>query len=168
MILGFGPEHRRDLQGCAIELVSELDGDHLESAGPILDVLVALGDKPPEMVARLLVIGVIESRLTSGRPGAAGEVGMFQIMPATAAWAAKECGIVGDYANRKVNAKLAYCYFDHLYKQSGFDRDAAVAAYNAGPKAIRWVHEYGTLPKVTANYLWKYNRLMGRTTCGKF
>lgn len=167
LLVGFTPDQRRGLQDCAHALLYETDGDSVASAGPVSEVLAALADKPAGLVADVLVIGVIESGLTRGRRGAAGEVGTFQLMPATAAWAAQHCGIRGEWTRPGVNARLAYCYYNDLLLQAGGDMQAAVAAYNYGPKAIRIVREYGTLPKITANYLVKHIRLRERA-CGKY
>lgn len=167
LLTGYSPAQHHELEACAYELVTEVGGSRVETAGPILAALVALKDKPADRVAAVLTIGLIESGLTRGRPGAAGEIGMFQVMPATAAWAAKQCKIDGAWHLPSVNAKLAYCYFEYQYVDSGFDLYAALAAYNAGPRAILWVKQYKSLPKVTANYLVKFNRLMTRTSCGQ-
>lgn len=168
LLSGFGSNDMNGLHLCAHELVSEVGGSHADSAAAISDVLVALRDKPADMVATMLIIGTIETGLTTGRRGAAGEVGLFQVMPATAAEAAARCKITGKWSNTQVNAKIAYCYYESLYLQSGFDVTAAVAAYNYGPKAIAKAQRYEELPKVTANYLVKFNRLKERTTCGKY
>jgi soluble lytic murein transglycosylase-like protein len=107
---------------------------------------------------------VIETGLNPRPPrGAAGEIGTFQVMPATARAMAERCGVKGNPANEAVSAKLAYCYVELVHGLSGGDWYATVAAYNAGPSAIIRVKRYGMLPSVTANYLYKFNRLMERT-----
>lgn len=146
---------------CALDLQAELG--HAPNYTTAANVTNALSDKDPHLVSVTLTIGAIESGLNARAPrGAAGEVGMFQILPSNLAWLAKRCLVTGNPRREAVNAQLAYCYVEYLYEQAGGDTSATVAAYNAGPRAIQLVQGYRPLPGVTANYLVKFNRLMGR------
>lgn len=75
----------------------------------------------------------------SGQPlkSAAGAIGIAQIMPTTAPFAAKLAGLPFDndrYRNdANYNRNLGLAYFKWCLKQRGGDVDQAIAAYNAGP-----------------------------------
>jgi soluble lytic murein transglycosylase-like protein len=126
----------------------------------IPNVARALQDRIPELVQATMIIGAIESGLQANvRRGAAGEIGMFQMLPSNVPWLKKRCGVTGDPRDEAVSAQLAYCYLEHLYELSGGDIIATVAAYNAGPSAITKLRNKQRLPQITAEYLRRYKHL---------
>lgn len=74
-----------------------------------------------------------------GKPltSSAGAIGIAQVMPRTAPFAAKLAGVPFDdhrYRNdANYNASLGLAYFKWCLQQRGGDVDQAIAAYNAGP-----------------------------------
>ena len=76
--------------------------------------------------ALALAVAQQESGINQGARGAAGEVGVFQLMPGTAS----ELG-VNPY-NETENIEGGIAYLSRLYRQFG-DWTKALAAYNGGP-----------------------------------
>lgn len=152
---------------CGMELQQTLG--HAPNWTTMSTVSTALEGKDATLVAATLIVGAIESGLSAKAPrGAAGEVGMFQIMPANIPWLSKLCGVRGHPRDEAVNAQLAYCLISHLYQLTDGDLDATVAAYNAGPRIIPRVLRYQQLPPVTSSYLWRFNRLLRRVQACQF
>ena len=83
-----------------------------------------------------------ESSLNPAARGAAGEVGLFQLMPATAA------GLGVDPYSLSGNIQGGVSYLRQLYAQFG-DWSQALAAYNAGPGSVA----RGTVPASTWEYV---------------
>ena len=107
-----------------------------------------------------------------------GALGVAQIMPATGPEAAKLAGLPYDEnrlkTDRDYNAALGKAYFSKQLQDFGGDERKALAAYNAGPGAVRTAErkarEAGTpdawlnfLPKETQNYV---PGVLGRITPG--
>lgn len=151
---------------CGRDLVTELGG---EDTAAVQDIVSAVSDKSPDLVAALLVIGALESRLTRHpAKGLAGEIGTFQILPSTIEWLQPQCSEWGDPVKLRTNTRLAACYLEHLLGEADGDLTAAVAAYNAGPSAITKYRNYRPLPGTTANYVVRFNKLKRGTTCSKY
>jgi len=96
-----------------------------------------------------------ESNLNQAAVSSAGAIGVFQLMPATAAW----LGV--DPRNLEQNIDGGVRYLSQLLAQYGGDVQKALAAYNWGPgnlaKAIAKHGEswLGYLPTETVNYIAK-------------
>jgi len=95
-----------------------------------------------------LVAGVIreESRFDPGAQSSAGAFGLMQLMPGTAAGAARNAGVAPPdaraLADPQMNVLLGTVVLSELLKQFG-RVDLAVAAYNAGPAAVsRWLAQH--------------------------
>jgi soluble lytic murein transglycosylase len=90
------------------------------------------------------VYGLIrqESRFIADARSRAGALGLMQLMPATAKWAAKQVGVkdftVARVIDVPVNLSLGSFYLRHVLDDLG-NPVLATAAYNAGPgRARRW------------------------------
>ncbi len=90
------------------------------------------------------VFGLIrqESRFMADARSSVGAIGLMQLMPATAKWAAQQVGIknftVAKVADVDVNLSLGTFYLKHVLDDLGHPV-LATAAYNAGPgRARRW------------------------------
>jgi soluble lytic murein transglycosylase len=86
-----------------------------------------------------------ESRFMADAKSAVGAMGLMQLMPATASWAAKQTGIKAFSSARTldvpVNLSLGAYYLRHVLDNLGHPV-LATAAYNAGPgRARRWQAE---------------------------
>ena len=81
---------------------------------------------PPALA---LAVAQKESGFNQGAIGAAGEIGVFQLMPATAA------GLQVDPANLDQNVSGGVSLLASLYTQFG-NWTQALEAYNAGPTAV--------------------------------
>ncbi len=125
-----------------------------------------------------------ESRFINYARSGAGAVGLMQIMPSTAAWAAKRLGLLGyrkDMINQlEVNIRIGTYYLKYISDLMNGQPALATAAYNAGPnRAKKWASgpaEEGaiyaeTIPieetrlyvqKVLANTYFYANRMGGK------
>ena len=86
-----------------------------------------------------------ESRFMADAKSRVGAMGLMQLMPATARWAAKQSGMKNFAVNRSldipVNLNLGTYYLRRIYQDLGHTV-LATAAYNAGPgRARRWCAE---------------------------
>lgn len=82
----------------------------------------------------LAAVGWTESRWNPRALGAAGEIGIMQIMPDTGAWLAQRIGLRDyDLWDPATNINLAASYLLLLTQEHG-SVDEALAAYNAGPQ----------------------------------
>jgi soluble lytic murein transglycosylase-like protein len=86
-----------------------------------------------------------ESGFNPNVTGAAGEYGLFQLMPAT--WA--QWGGSGNPYDPTANAEAGIAYLADLNTQFDGDWGNALAAYNAGPGAV----QSGNVPASTVNYV---------------
>ncbi|HXD52342.1 MAG TPA: transglycosylase SLT domain-containing protein, partial [Burkholderiales bacterium] len=89
------------------------------------------------------VYGLIrqESRFLADVKSSAGAMGLMQLMPATARWAAKKAGLsdyrAGQTTNVDVNLNLGTWYLRHVLDSLDSYPVLASAAYNAGPGRAR-------------------------------
>jgi soluble lytic murein transglycosylase len=146
----------------------------------------ALDEK--ERVNPLLIISVIrqESRFSSTIRSPVGALGLMQVMPTTAKFAAHKIGLKSyELTNPVDNIILGSWYLKFTHSQVKNNSVLAIAGYNAGPTNVsRWVKEYGTndldefveqIPfEETQNYVkavlgnyWNYLRLYDRSTAMK-
>lgn len=85
----------------------------------------------------LAALGWVESRWNPDVVGAAGEVGIMQILPETGAWIAERLGVEEyDLADPRTNVKFGAAYLAWLIRENHGSIDAAFAAYNGGPNAM--------------------------------
>lgn len=81
----------------------------------------------------LAALGWVESRWNPDVVGAAGEVGIMQILPETGAWIAERLGVEEyDLRDPRTNVKFGAAYLRWLIQETG-SIDEAFARYNAGP-----------------------------------
>ncbi len=92
----------------------------------IIKQSVAMGVEP----AIMLSIAKTESGFRQDVKGASGNVGVFQLYPATA----KSMGY--NAYNLDENIKAGITYYKNMYKRFG-SMEMAVAAYNSGPEAVK-------------------------------
>lgn len=83
-----------------------------------------------------------ESGFNQGARGAAGEIGVFQLMPATAA------GLGVDPYDLRQNIRGGVLYLSQMLNRYGGDTQMALAAYNAGPGNV----DRGTVPSSSWEY----------------
>lgn len=77
-----------------------------------------------------LEVAMQESGLNQSAVGSSGEIGVFQLMPATAA----QLGV--DPTNLQANIQGGITYLAQLLSEFGGDEQKAVAAYNCGPGCV--------------------------------
>jgi soluble lytic murein transglycosylase-like protein len=87
--------------------------------------------------------------------GSSGEIGIFQLMPATAA----QLGVDPTDANQNIQGGVSY--LAQLYAQFG-DWKSAIAAYNAGPGRVA----SGNIPSSTQGYVASVTALINSLTGG--
>jgi len=92
-----------------------------------------------------------ESRFMADDISTAGAIGLMQLMPATARWAAEQARIEGYAADRtgdpEINIALGTWYIRHLLDTFDGDIVCAIAAYNAGPGNVaKWFRARGGTP----------------------
>ena len=89
-----------------------------------------------------------ESRFDPTAVSSAGAMGLTQLLPATAHFAATHCGSAPpsrqDLFEPGTNIRLGFAYFAYLEGLYG-NRDAALTAYNGGPEALQRAVD-GALP----------------------
>jgi len=88
-----------------------------------------------------VAVATRESGLNQGARGAAGEIGVFQLMPGTAA------GLGVDPTDLGQNIDGGVRYLSQMYQQFG-DWKTALEAYNAGPGNV----SRGTVPSSSVSY----------------
>jgi soluble lytic murein transglycosylase-like protein len=114
----------------------------------IIDAAHSLGVDP----ATALAIARQESNFNPAARSAAGAVGLFQLMPATAASVGVDPGCIanpGEPACTSENITGGLTYFKSLLDRYGGDVSTALWAYNAGPGNVA----KGNLPLETASYI---------------
>jgi len=116
---------------------SEIPVNHVKNT--IVQHSVALGVDP----AMALAIAKVESGYNHGRRSTYGAVGVFQLMPATAAKLGVNPYHLAD------NVKGGILYYKMLYKMFG-STELALAAYNAGPAPVMRHH---SVPPYTRQYV---------------
>ena len=97
-----------------------------------------------------LVAGIIreESLYNPKALSSVGAMGLMQLMPETANRIARRLGLVPvdreDLLQGEVNVRLGTAYVGHLLREYQGNLIRAVAAYNAGPAAVkRWIAKFG-------------------------
>ena len=93
--------------------------------------------------ALALAVAQQESGFNQSAVGSSGEIGVFQLMPGTAA------GLGVDPANLQQNVQGGVAYLAQLLSQFGGNTALALAAYNAGPGAA----SSGNIPASTQSYV---------------
>lgn len=116
---------------------SEVPVNHVKNT--IVQHSVALGVDP----AMALSIAKVESGYNHGRRSAYGAVGVFQLMPSTAAKLGVNPYHLAD------NIKGGILYYKMLYKMFG-STELALAAYNAGPANVMKHH---SVPSYSKQYV---------------
>lgn len=114
----------------------------------IIDRASALGVDP----ATALAIARQESNFNPAAVSSAGAVGLFQLMPATAASVGVDPGCIanpGDPACTAENITGGLTYFKQLLDRYGGNVATALWAYNAGPGNVA----KGNFPAETASYV---------------
>lgn len=100
--------------------------------------------------ALLAAIVYEESKFSRASRSTAGAVGLMQLMPATAGWAAKKMGrpeLAADLARPSANLTLGSWYFKYLLDRYGSEA-LALAAYNGGHRNLdRWLAENDGRPR---------------------
>lgn len=94
---------------------------------------------PPDLA---LAVATAESGLDPNARGSSGEIGLFQLMPATADW----LGV--DPFDTDQNIEGGVQYLSQQYSTFG-SWDSALAAYNAGPGRV----SSGNIPSSTVGYV---------------
>ena len=108
-----------------------------------------------------LAVARQESGFNQAAVSPVGAIGVFQLMPATAAW----LGV--DPYNVAQNIEGGVRYLSQLLRQYGNDVNRALAAYNWGPGNLaKAIASYGEqwithLPAETKNYLARITRSLG-------
>ena len=124
-----------------------------------------------------LVFGVVraESRFRPYIVSRAGAIGLMQITPDTGRWIATKLGVTvftpAELYNPTTNIRFGTWYLRYLIDRFGGDVDAALLAYNAGPRAAdRWRAGGEPVYPETAAYLTAVhrNRVLYRLLYGSF
>ena len=97
----------------------------------------------PLLVAALVRV---ESHFQEDDVSHAGAVGLMQLMPQTASWAAGKIGMKLhgriDLSEPALNVRLGSWYIAYLIKMFHGQLPEAIAAYNAGPNRVeRWIRD---------------------------
>lgn len=113
----------------------------LGSAGEVAALIQAAAPSygvPPSLA---LAVAQRESGLNQGARGSSGEIGVFQLMPGTAA----DLGV--DPSDLAANIQGGLSYLSQLYRQFG-DWGVALQAYNGGPGNV----QRGTVSSAARSY----------------
>jgi soluble lytic murein transglycosylase-like protein len=100
----------------------------LASVQPMLTTAGAAVDLSPRLVE---AVAFVESRFGMTATSPAGAVGAMQLMPGTA----KDLGV--DALNPEQNIRGGAAYLKQMLQMFGGNVELALAAYNAGPAAVR-------------------------------
>lgn len=117
----------------------------------------------------LFILAIIEqeSSIQPSMRGAAGEIGLMQLMPKTASWIAKKYKL--KYTSRKqlfdpvFNIKIGVRYLSYLHQK--FPRaHYSIAAYNMGPKNVNKLLRKDKKPEVYfAHVMRRYKRFYAQS-----
>ena len=106
-----------------------------------------LHDAKQEDINPLLSISVMrkESTFNPTIDSVVGAVGLMQIVPPTAKWAAKQIGMTNySLTNPEDNIKIGTWYLSHNHHRYQDDSLLAIASYNAGTANVNaWIEQYG-------------------------
>ncbi|HVA01303.1 MAG TPA: lytic transglycosylase domain-containing protein [Terriglobia bacterium] len=100
----------------------------------------------------MLAIANQESGFNQAAVGSSGEIGVFQLMPGTAA----SLGVTNP-ADLSQNIYGGVAYFKQMLNQFGGNPALAAAAYNAGPGAV----SSGNIPSSTQSYVSRFLAAVG-------
>jgi soluble lytic murein transglycosylase-like protein len=115
-----------------------LEGDPFVGASPLEQRVIATATRVGVDPALVLAIVETESGQTSDAVSSKGAVGLMQVLPETAAGVG-----LPDAADPATNLEAGCRYLAALLESFGGDVELALAAYNAGPGAVR---RWGTVP----------------------
>ncbi len=176
------PEDRAELTRVSKQL------NYWHTLYPLAFIKIIEKLEPKDRVNPLLIISVIrqESRFSPTIRSPVGALGLMQVMPTTAKFAAGKIGLKKYELTDPIdNITLGSWYLKFTHQQVKDNSVLAIAGYNAGPSNVsRWVKEYGTkdldefveqIPfEETQNYVkavlgnyWNYLRLYDRSTATK-
>ena len=100
-----------------------------------------------------------ESSFNPRMKGGAGEIGLMQIKPETAAWIAKSCKIKYKDAqslyNPETNIRIGAAFMNKLRTQFSAQSSLYLSAYNAGAKKVRMMVSVKNAPKAYATAVMK-------------
>lgn len=116
-------------------------------ANPSLDTMISDAAKKYNVDPKLVsAIAAVESGGNQSATSEVGAIGVMQLMPDTAA------GLGVDPYDKQQNVEGGTKYIKSLLDTFGGDVEKAVAAYNAGPQAVK---DYGGVPpyRETQNYV---------------
>lgn len=116
-------------------------------ANPSLDTMISDAAKKYNVDPKLVsAIAAVESGGNQSATSEVGAIGVMQLMPDTAA------GLGVDPYDKQQNIEGGTKYIKSLLDTFGGDVEKAVAAYNAGPQAVK---DYGGVPpyRETQNYV---------------
>lgn len=116
-------------------------------ANPSLDAMISDAAKKYNVDPKLVsAIAAVESGGNQSATSEVGAIGVMQLMPDTAA------GLGVDPYDKQQNIEGGTKYIKSLLDTFGGDVEKAVAAYNAGPQAVK---DYGGVPpyRETQNYV---------------
>ncbi len=127
---------------------SERQGfERVEGHAPLIRAAAAENGLDPNLLAGVMMV---ESRGNVGAQSPAGALGLFQLMPPTAA---EHAGLLGLPApsnadllsDAGLNARLGAHYLAWLFPRFDGDVERVLIAYNAGPGRLkRWMEEAGS------------------------
>lgn len=100
-----------------------------------------------------------ESSFDPRKRGSAGEVGLMQILPKTAAWVAQQYGLEYDgersLALPSINIWIGAALLSHLRQQFDAKGSLYLSAYNVGPGKLKKLIAQKTPPKIYVNAVLK-------------
>lgn len=142
VLLAQRPDGRRQFRSQWIEGTPRgsvpLEGDPFAGASPFEKRVIATATRAGIDPALVLAIVETESGQEAGAVSPKGALGLMQVLPETAA----EVGLP-DAADPATNLEAGCRYLAALLESFGGDVELALAAYNAGPGAVR---RWGTVP----------------------
>ncbi len=126
---------------------------NVPGADPQLITNTIISESNDAGVDPLFVLSVIqhESRFRNATVGTHGEIGLMQVMPATADWLSQEFGIIyhdkSELFDPVTNVRMGVNYIAWLHQKFPRTKDLA-AAYNMGPKNLRRALSEKRRPKI--------------------
>jgi hypothetical protein len=126
----------------------------IDAVQPIVRAAAKRHGVDPELINGVIWV---ESRFNTKAKSPAGARGLMQLMPATAAYLAKELGASRPRSNDpEFNIDAGTYYLSRLLDRFEGDETLAVAAYNAGPGNVKsWQAEGRPLPEYSQSYVEK-------------
>lgn len=131
-------------------------------------------DQDPRLIASIIMV---ESQYRKKSVSGKGAIGLMQLMPKTAAWAADINGIAYTYeeelAKPEINIRLGTWYVSYLQKKYKGNLPLMLAGYNSGPARLdewlledRWNGEMDTINQVpfgeTRHYIQRVQHFFGQ------